>query len=429
MKSLLKVLAKLENLHSKQKLLECILISVIFVAMSELSKSFQKHVGQTSPFPIQLEVEKAKGIYFITRDGQEYIDFTSGISVMNLGHGHRPVIQAIRNQAKKHLHTMVYGEFVEAPQVKYAELLTSILPKKLNSVYYCTSGSETVEASIKLAKRKTKRSEIIYFEGSYHGSTHGALSIMGSEKYKKAYRPLLPDTRMLRYNNFDDLALISESTACVILEIVQAASGVTVIDAKWLKQLSKRCKEVKALLIFDEIQTGFGRTGELFAFQHYGIVPDVLLLAKAMGGGIPMGALVSRQKLLNVFTKNPILGHINTFGGNAIACTAAHATLESLLQNPEYYNKAEEKANFIYESLIHHPAVKKITYKGLLMAVHFKSKKVAYSFMEKCLENRVVLIGFLLNDKAMRFAPPLTITKRELKESIRRVLRSLDQVV
>lgn len=397
--------------------------------MSELSKSFKKHVGQTSPFPIQLEVVRAQGIYIIARDGKEYIDFTSGIAVMNLGHNHSPVIKAIRSQAKQHLHTMVYGEFVESPQVQYAKLLTSVLPKKLDGVYYCTSGSEAVEASLKLAKRKTKRSEIVYFQGSYHGSTHGALSIMGSEKYKKAYRPLLPDTRMLRYNNFDDLALISESTACVVLEIVQAASGVTVIDGNWLKSLKRRCKEVKCLLIFDEIQTGFGRTGQLFAFQHYGIVPDILLLAKAMGGGIPIGAVVSQQKLLNLFTKNPMLGHINTFGGNAIACSAAHATLCSLLQTPEFIEDAENKANLIYKSLINHSLVREITYKGLLMAIHFRSKKVAYAFMEKCFENRVILIGFLLNDKAMRFAPPLTMTKRELKESIRRILRSLDQVL
>lgn len=397
--------------------------------MSELSILFKKHVGQTSPFPIQLEIKRAKGIHFITKDNQEYIDFTSGIAVMNLGHGFKPVVKAIRNQAKIHLHTMVYGEFIESPQVKYAELLTSVLPKQLNSVYYCTSGSEAVEAALKLAKRKTKRSEIIYFQGSYHGSTHGALSIMGSEQYKKAYRPLLPDTRMLRYNNLDDLTLISESTACVILEVVQAASGVTPINKDWLSLLKKRCKEVNALLIFDEIQTGFGRTGQLFAFEHYGIVPDILLLAKAMGGGIPIGAVVAKQKLLALFTKNPILGHINTFGGNAIACSAAYATLEALIHQPKYIETANYKADFIYTHLIDHPLIEKITYKGLLMAVHFQSKQIAYAFMEKCYENKVILIGFLLNEKAMRFAPPLTITQRELKKSIRRILLSLDQVL
>lgn len=397
--------------------------------MENLSKSFFKHVGQTTPFPIQLEIESAKGIYFKSKDGAEYMDFTSGIAVSNLGHGHKAIISAIRDQAKKHLHTMVYGEFVESPQVEYAELLTSVLPSQLNCVYYCTSGSEAVEASMKLAKRKTQRTEIIYFKGSYHGSTHGALSIMGGEKLKSAYRPLLPDTKMIDYNSLEQLDDITEDTAGVIVEVIQAASGVTLADKAWLKALRKRCNEVGALLVFDEIQTGFGRTGKLFAFEHYGVVPDVLLLAKAIAGGVPMGALVAEQSLLELFTKKPMLGHINTFGGNSLACAAAIATLTTLVSEPKLYSEADEKAELILKELEHHSLIEKITYKGFLMAIHFQTKEIAYKFMEYALDQEVVLIGFLIQENAVRLAPPLTITKRELKEATRRLLIALDELL
>jgi len=290
-----------------------LILSSIFAGMTNRRKQFLKHVGQTSPYPIGLDIKGAKGVFYYTKDGKSYYDFTSGIAVSNLGHQNKAVIKAIKKQADKHLHTMVYGEFIEDPQVQLAVALTKRLPQKLNGVYYCTSGSEAVEAAMKLAKRKTMRSEII--------------SCVGSYQYKEAYRPLLPDTKLIRYNNIEDVNKITKKTAAVFIEVVQAATGVTPADVKWLKAIKKRCAETNALLVFDEIQTGFGRTGYFLAFEQYKVIPDMLLLAKAMGGGVPIGALVAKQKLLSLFTKNPILGHINTFGGNALACAASLAVI------------------------------------------------------------------------------------------------------
>lgn len=376
---------------------------------------FANHVGQTSPFPIGLEIVSAEGIYLQAIDGKQYIDCTSGIAVNNLGHGHQAIINAIKKQADKHLHTMVYGEFIEHPQVKYAQLLTSQLPTSLNCLYYCTSGSEAVEASMKLAKRKTGRTELVSFIGAYHGSTHGALSMMGSEIYKHAYRPLLPGVSHLCYNSFLDLEMITTKTAGVIVEPIQAASGITLADVEWLKALRARCNQVGAMLIFDEVQTGFGRTGKLFAFEHYQVQPDVLLLAKAMGGGMPIGGLVANYEDLQLFTHQPILGHINTFGGNAIACAAALATLETLLNEPDLLSEVEEKGNLLVNQL-KHKSIVKITGKGLLHAVHFASKQEAQRFMQNALDQQIVIIGFLLNDHAVRIAPPLTVTPNEIND-------------
>ena len=396
--------------------------------MANQLKAFKKYVGQTSPYPIELEIERAEGVFYITTSGKEYFDFTSGIAVNNLGHGNERVIKAITKQAKKNLHTMVYGEFVESPQVDYAKLLVKQLPKPLNSLYYCTSGSEAVEASMKLAKRKTQRTEIIYFKGAYHGSTHGALSIMGSEEYKEAYRPLLPGNRMCTYNSMESIEQITEKTAGVIVEVAQAASGVTVAKKEWLKALREQCDKTGALLIFDEIQTGFGRTGKLFAFEHFNVVPDVLLIAKAMGGGIPIGGLVANRKLLKLFTKQPILGHINTFGGNAIACAAAKATLQELTTNTKLLADVERKANYIKDHLGDHDEIEKISNMGLLIALHFKSKEKALAFMNNALKQQIVLIGFLLNDNAVRLAPPLTISTKELKKAVNLLQLALDDL-
>jgi len=395
--------------------------------MNERENLFLRHVGQTSPFPLQLDIERAKGVHFYAADGKSYIDFTSGIAVSNLGHQNKAIVKAIKKQVYKHLHTMVYGEFVEAPQVKLAKTLTDLLPACLNCVYYCTSGSETVEAAMKLAKRKTGRSEIISCLGSYHGSTHGALSIMGSDRYKQPYYPLLPDTRLIRYNEHIDLELITDKTAAVFIEVVQAASGVTPADKEWLTELAKQCKSTGAVLVFDEVQTGFGRTGSMFAFEQYGVIPDMLLLAKAMGGGVPIGALVARRELLQLFTTNPILGHINTFGGNALACAASLAMVKQLKKKPELIQNVKEKAELIKEHL-RHERIEKITNAGLLMGVHFKDGEIAKQFMQNCLDEGVVLIGFLLNDKAIRLAPPLTITRKEILNACKKMNKALEKI-
>jgi len=388
---------------------------------------FKKHIGQTSPFPLGLEVMSAKGVFYTTVSGNKVFDFTSGISVNNLGHGHPNVVNAIKKQADIHLHTMVFGEFVEAPQLKLAQALSSVLPESLSCTYYCTSGGEAVEAAMKLSKRYTGRTEICYFEGSYHGSTHGALSIMGDERYKQAYRPLLPNTRMLGYNNEDDLQFITTDTAGVVVELVQAASGVTVGKSSWLSALRARCSEVGALLIFDEIQTGFGRTGKLFGFEHNGVVPDVLLLAKAMGSGVPIGALITSTATMECLSHHPILGHINTFGGNALACAAAQATLDTFIAHPELYEQAERKGKLIIQELSH-PAISHFTQKGLMLAVHFKDKTTAHQFIEQALIQDVVLIGFLFNEAAVRISPPLTITDDEIKEACTKLRVALDKL-
>ena len=396
--------------------------------MSELKNDFYTHVAQTSPYPLAVEIVGAKGSYFMEQSGQKLLDFISGISVSNLGHGLPEIVNAVKQQADQHFHTMVFGEFIESPQVGYAKQLCATLPSNLNSLYYCTSGSEAVEASMKLAKRATGRAEICSFQGAYHGSTHGALSIMGSEEYKTAYRPLLPATKQLRYNNMDDVAQITRATAGVVVEPIQAASGVTCATKQWLTALRNRCTEVGAILIFDEVQTGFGRTGKLFAFEHYSVVPDVLLLAKAMGAGIPIGGMVANQELMKVLSTNPILGHINTFGGNGIACAAAKANLTYLQSRPELIAGVNEKAELIKSKLEKHPKVKKTTSKGLLMAIHFEQADQAQQFIQFALQERIVLIGFLLNDTAVRVAPPLNISSADLEIGITGLLAALDQL-
>ena len=396
--------------------------------MVKQKEDFYNYIAQTSPYPLALSLKSAEGSYFISTEDEAYLDFTSGIAVNNLGHGLPEIREAIIQQANRHLHTMVFGEFIETPQIAYAKQLCSCLPDALNSLYYCTSGSEAVEASMKLAKRATGRTEIVSFKGAYHGSTHGALSIMGSERYKTAYRPLLPDTKQLEYNSVEQLELITDKTAGVIVEPVQAASGVTPATQQWLTALRKRCNLVGAKLIFDEVQTGFGRTGRLFAFEHYNEVPDMLVLAKSMGGGMPIGGLVANRKLMKLFSHQPILGHINTFGGNAVACAAAKAHLTYLQKNNHIIKKAEQKAYTITEALKNHAQVEQITYKGLLMAVHFSSGEKALSFIRSALNENVVLIGFLLNEKAVRLAPPLNISEDDLRYGIEQILKALDSI-
>ncbi|MBL7911159.1 MAG: aspartate aminotransferase family protein [Bacteroidia bacterium] len=390
---------------------------------------FLRHVAQTSDLPllgVDVNIKEAKGVKLIDENGKEYIDLISGISVSNVGHCHPKVVNAINEQTKKFMHLMVYGEFNQSPQVKYAKLLTDLLPEKLKSVYYTTSGSEATEGALKLAKRVTGRTEIICFKNAYHGSTHGALSVMGDEFFKNSFRPLLPDIKILELNNLKVLQQISSRTAAVIIEPIQGEAGVREANKEFLKLLRDECDRHCALLIFDEIQTGFGRTGSLFAFEKYNVVPDILLIAKGMGGGLPIGAFISSNKLMGCLTNDPVLGHINTFGGNAVCVAAANATLEVILEE-----KLAARANQIekiIEEKLQHKLIKELRVFGALGAVEFDSEELNMRIIKSCIENGIITDWFLFCPTAMRIAPPLTITNDELIDAIQRIKTVLDQV-
>lgn len=384
---------------------------------------FLNHVAQTSETPLALEIEKAEGVYLIDHSGKKYIDLISGISVSNVGHRHPKVVQAIHQQLDKYMHLMVYGEYIQAPQVKLANLLAGVFPGNLSSVYFVNSGAEAIEGAMKLAKRVTGRTEIISFKNAYHGSTHGSLSIMGSEEFKNAFRPLLPDVRQLEFNNFEQLSEITERTACVFVEPIQGEAGAIVPQKDFLKKLKAKCNEVGALLIADEIQTGFGRTGKLFGFEHFEIIPDIVCIAKGMGGGMPIGAFVSSKELMQSLTNNPILGHITTFGGHPVCCAAAIAVLELLMEG-ELIADVAKKETLIRELLIH-PKIKSINGKGLLLAIEFESYEENKKTIDKCIEAGVITDWFLFNSHSMRIAPPLTITEEEIKAACEIIVKSL----
>lgn len=384
---------------------------------------FLNHVAQTSETPLALEIERAEGVYLIDHSGKKYIDLISGISVSNVGHRHPKVIQAIQQQLDKYMHLMVYGEYIQTPQVKLASLLTQALPANLNSVYFVNSGAEAIEGAMKLAKRCTGRTEIISFKNAYHGSTQGSLSIMGSEEFKNAFRPLLPDVRQLEFNNFSQLAQITERTACVFIEPIQGEAGAIVPQGDFLKQLSARCKAVGALLVADEIQTGFGRTGKLFGFEHFEFIPDIICIAKGMGGGMPIGAFVSSKELMHALTNNPILGHITTFGGHPVCCAAGIAVIE-VLMNENLIQDVAKKETLIRELLIH-PKIKSIHGKGLLLAVEFESFTQNKRIIDKCIEAGIITDWFLFNSHSMRIAPPLTITEEEIRAACEIIVKSI----
>ncbi|MDP1801251.1 MAG: aspartate aminotransferase family protein [Bacteroidota bacterium] len=390
---------------------------------------FLRHVAQTSDLPllgVDVNIKEAKGVKLIDESGKEYIDLISGISVSNVGHCHPRVVSAINEQTQKFMHLMVYGEFNQSPQVKYAKMLTDLLPEKLNSVYYTTSGSEATEGALKLAKRVTDRTEIICFKNAYHGSTHGALSVMGDEFFKNSFRPLLPDIKILEINNLKDLEQISSKTAAVIIEPIQGEAGVREANKEFLKLLRQKCDTHCALLIFDEIQTGFGRTGSLFAFEKYNIVPDILLVAKGMGGGLPIGAFISSNKLMGCLTSDPVLGHINTFGGNAVCVAAAKATLEVIVEE-----KLVERANQIEKIIkthLQHALIKELRVFGALGAIEFDTEELNMQVIKSCIQNGVITDWFLFCSTAMRIAPPLTITDDELINAIQKIKKVLDTI-
>lgn len=374
---------------------------------------FLRHIAQTSPAPLALEIVKAEGCSLFDTTGKEYIDLIGGISVANTGHRHPKVIEAIQKQLDAYLHVMVYGEFVESPQVQYAKLLTDNLPSSLNSVYFTNSGAEAVEGAMKLAKRVNNRTQIIAFKNSYHGSTQGALSVMGDEYWRNAYRPLLPDVLHLEYGSFEELNEITTHTACVIAETVQAEAGINVPSAEWIQALRDRCTKTGALLILDEIQAGFGRTGKLWGFEHFDIEPDVLLLGKALGGGMPLGAFIADKKLMDVFTENPVLGHITTFGGHPVCCAAGMAAMKVLLE--EKLTDAVKRKEELFRSLLVHPAIKSVRSFGLWMAVGFDSFETNRKVIAGCIANGVLTDWFLFAPDCLRISPPLIISNEEIE--------------
>jgi acetylornithine/N-succinyldiaminopimelate aminotransferase len=374
---------------------------------------FLKHVAQTSPSPIGLEIVKAKGSLLWDMQGKKYIDLIAGISVCNVGHRHPKVTKAIKKQVDEYLHILVYGEMIESPQVRYAKRLTDHLPSTLNAVYFTNSGAEATEGAMKLAKRVTGRTQVIAFNQSYHGSTQGALSIIGDEYWRNAFRPLLPGILHEEYNSNIAIDAITTSTACIILETVQAERGVIEPDISWLKAIRKKCNETGTLMIMDEIQTGFGRTGTIWGFENYDVIPDVILLGKALGGGMPLGALIADKKLMDHFTLNPVLGHITTFGGHPVSCAAGLAAFEVLLDK-ELITKIEAKRS-LFHKLIGKLEGCTLRSAGLLMALEFDSFETNKKVIDSCLADGVLTDWFLFAPNCMRIAPPLTISKKQIR--------------
>ncbi|HOY20783.1 MAG TPA: aspartate aminotransferase family protein [Haliscomenobacter sp.] len=387
---------------------------------------FLQHLAPTSPSPLMLEIERAEGMYLYDPAGKAYLDLIAGISVSNLGHRHPRVLTAIQTQLDRYLHTLVYGEYVLDPQVQLAKLLADNLPDPLESVYFVNSGTEATEGAMKLAKRYTGRAEIVACKRAYHGSTQGAASLMWPKEFTQAYHPLLPGIRHIEFNCTWCLQEITENTAAVIVETVQAEWGVRPPVNDYLKKLRERCTEVGALLILDEIQVGFGRTGSLFAFVQYGVVPDVLLLAKAMGGGMPIGAFVSSKAIMQVLSENPILGHITTFGGHPVCCAAALANLQTLLDTSYI---AEVKAKeALFHQLLHHPKIREVRSAGLLMAMDLGSFDAVMKVIQYCLAQGLISDWFLFNTESVRIAPPLIITEAEIKQACGVILEALDKL-
>ena len=384
---------------------------------------FLKHIAQTSPSPLAFEIKKAEGCLLYDTNEKEYIDLIGGISVANTGHRHSKVVEAIKKQLDAYMHVMVYGEFIESPQVQFAKLLTDHLPSSLNSVYFTNSGAEAIEGSMKLAKRVTNRTQIIAFKNSYHGSTQGALSIIGDEYWRNAFRPLLPDVLHLEYNSFKSLDDISEKTACVIAETIQAEAGIIAPSKEWLQALRKKCTESGTLLILDEIQAGFGRTGKLWGFENFEIIPDVLILGKALGGGMPLGAFIADKKMMDAFTENPVLGHITTFGGHPVCCAAGMAAMKVLLEEKLMGGiKAKEE---LFRSLLVHPKIKAIRSFGLWMAVEFDSFETNKKIIDRCIALGVMTDWFLFAANCLRISPPLIVSEKQITEACNKILNAM----
>lgn len=387
---------------------------------------FLQHNAQTSTSPLLLEFVSAKGIYLYDKNGNKHIDLIAGIGVSNIGHCHDDVVNAVKQQAETYMHLMVYGEYVQTPQVNFAEALAKVLPSSLNCSYFVNSGAEAVEGAMKLAKRYTGRKGFIACKNAYHGSTQGAESLMESDYYATGYGPFLPHVSFINYNNIADLDLITNDIAAVFIEPIQGEAGIRIADQHYLSALRKRCNETGTLLVFDEIQTGFGRTGKLFAFEHDGIVPDILLLAKGIGGGMPIGAFISSLAIMSVLSFNPILGHMTTFGGHPVCCAAGLATLNALIKE-NIVEGVSEKGDY-FKSLLVHPAIKEIRGRGLMLAVEFESFEINKQIIDACIEDGVISDWFLHCSNSMRIAPPLIITKEQIKEACTIILKNINSV-
>lgn len=384
---------------------------------------FLRHMAQTSVSPMALHIVSASGNYMQDADGKTYLDLIGGISVCNIGHKHPDVVAAIKQQADDYLHIMVYGELVQSPQAQFAQILANHLPDSLDCVYFTNSGAEATEGALKLARRVTGKTDVIACNNSYHGSTMGALSIMGDEYWRNAYRPLLPGVWHYNYNDHQLIDAINNNTACVIIETVQAEAGVIEPKPDWLKALRAKCDQTGTVLIFDEIQCGFGRTGKLWGFEHYGVVPNILLLGKALGGGMPLGAFISSHQNMQVFTDNPVLGHITTFGGHPVCCAAGMAAMQVLLQ--DYMVTPVQAKGDLFLQLLKHPAIKAVRGKGLLIALELESAEKVLEVVQQCVEKGLFTDWFLFAQNCVRIAPPLTITEEEIKKACEIIISTL----
>jgi acetylornithine/N-succinyldiaminopimelate aminotransferase len=385
---------------------------------------FLRHIGQTSPTPMLIEIVRAEGVYMYGPDGKKFLDLISGVSVSNTGHCHPKVVEAVKNQVDSYMHLMVYGEIIQSPQVKYAERLAGILPSKLNTCYFVNSGSEAVEGALKLAKKHTGRSRIVSFKNSYHGSTHGALSVQGSEVYRNAFRPLLPDTFQFDFNDEKSLDSIDRKAACVIIEPVQGEAGVIYPENDFLEKLRNRCKSTGTLLIFDEIQTGFGRTGYMFAIDRFGVVPDILLLAKALGGGMPLGAFISSKEIMSALVFDPPLGHITTFGGHPVCCAAGLASLNVIIED-KLVETCNTKSEQFKQELIH-PLISAVRGEGLLLAVQLTDPEYVKFVVANAPDFGLILDYFLFCNNAFRIAPPLIISRDQISQACQLIKKLLD---
>jgi len=386
---------------------------------------FYRYLGLPSFTPVALDVVRAEGVFVYDRQGKQYLDLVSGICVSNIGHRHPKVLEAVRDQLEKYMHLNVYGEFIQSPQVRLAERLAGLLPPELDSVYFVNSGSEAIEGAMKLAKRYTGRTEVISFVNAYHGSTHGSLSILGSESLKNAFRPLLPDTRQIVFNDYSQLETISGRTACVVIEMIQAEAGIIPADEEFIRRLKQRCRENGVPIIVDDVQMGMGRTGRMFSFEHYNLVPDILVLAKALGAGMPLGAFIAGKKVMDTLAFDPELGHITTFGGHPVSCAAALAGLDVMLSE-DLIHPAESKGKKFAESLEGHPALGEIRRKGLALGVDLADPGQRAAFSKSVLGQGVIIDWYLFRPATFRIAPPLTITGEEIDLACTRLIRVLD---
>ena len=391
-----------------------------------MKEDFFKYQAQTTNNPISLEILKASGSYIYDTNNNKYLDFVAGVSASNLGHNNKKIKKAVLKQIDLYWHVMVYGEFIQKPTVKLCKLLSQNLPKLLSNTYLTNSGTEAIEAAMKLAKRVTGKSELIAAKNGYHGNTQGAMSIMGFEERKRAYRPLIPDIKFIEFNNIEDISIITNKTAGVIVETIQGGAGFILPEKNYLKKLKQKCDEVGALLILDEIQPGIGRTGKLFAFEHFDIIPDILVYGKGLGGGFPIGALTTRKKYMALFKQNPILGHITTFGGHPVIAAAAHSNLKETLSS-NIMSKVEEKENLI-RRILKHKLIIEIRGKGLMLALILKKPDLTKKLVEGCLDNGLILFYLLFEPKAVRITPPLTISENEIKKGCKIILSELDKI-